>query len=68
MREKESSANIQFPRCADQIYIGTSSKKSLFFFSITCWTRHYFVIFFIYCSVSVSIEKIVSIDLLGIIR
>ena len=30
-------------------------RKVFFFFSITCWTRHYFVIFIIYCSVTIRI-------------
>ena len=32
-------------------------KEKSFFFLITSWTHHYFVIFIIYCSVSVRIEK-----------
>ena len=48
--------------------ISVHLQRKVFFFLITCWTRHYFAIFIIYCSVSVRIEKMISIDLLGIIR
>ena len=43
--------------CRSNLFRYIFKEKSFFFFSITCWTRHYFVIFFIYCSVSVRIEK-----------